>query len=239
MVVIKKEPNWDAHMNKNLLSVVHIQKIFKSKAAEVTILHDITITFMPGASYAITGISGSGKSTLLSIIAGFEPPTKGSIFYNERPIDIFTPQERIHFLQRAVGFLFQKPYFIKELSVFENIMLPGIVAGMEHDMARKRADELLGIVGLAAYAAVKPGVLSGGQQQRLCLARALFNKPHFLLADEPTAGLDAGHRSTIIELMQYGMEQWGMGIIVSTHDAVVAEAMQQVLLLQDGVLTLV
>jgi ABC-type lipoprotein export system ATPase subunit len=189
---------------------------------------------MPGASYAITGISGSGKSTLLHIIAGFESPTKGSVFYAERPLEIFTPQERAHFLQKTVGFLFQKPYFIKELSVLENVMLPGTIAGMSAIMAQKRAEELLAVVGLSAYATVKPGVLSGGQQQRLCLARALCNKPQFLLADEPTAGLDAGHRSTIIELMQYGMEQWGMGIIVSTHDMVVAEAMQQVLLLQDG-----
>jgi ABC-type lipoprotein export system ATPase subunit len=221
-------------MNKKTLSVAHVQKKFASKTAQVTILHDISIAFMPGASYAITGISGSGKSTLLHIIAGFESPTKGSVFYAERPLEIFTPQERAHFLQKTVGFLFQKPYFIKELSVLENVMLPGTIAGMSAIMAQKRAEELLAVVGLSAYATVKPGVLSGGQQQRLCLARALCNKPQFLLADEPTAGLDAGHRSTIIELMQYGMEQWGMGIIVSTHDMVVAEAMQQVLLLQDG-----
>lgn len=223
-------------MNRNTLSVAQVQKIFSSKTAQVTLLHDITITFMPGESYAITGISGSGKSTLLNIIAGFEPPTKGSVFYNDRPIDIFTSQERTHFLQKTVGFLFQKPYFIKELSVLENVMLPGIIAGMDATMAQQRAEELLAVVGLSAYAAVKPGVLSGGQQQRLCLARALFNKPHFLLADEPTAGLDAGHRSTIIELMRYGMKAWGMAIIVSTHDMIVAEAMEQVLLLQDGVL---
>jgi ABC-type lipoprotein export system ATPase subunit len=223
-------------MNKKMLSVAQVQKTFQSKTADVTILHDISITFMPGASYAITGISGSGKSTLLHIIAGFEPPTKGSVFYNERPLDILTPHERAHFLQKTVGFLFQKPYFIKELSVFENVMLPGTIAGMSTSETHKRAEELLAVVGLSAYATVKPGVLSGGQQQRLCLARALCNKPQFLLADEPTAGLDAGHRSTIIELMQYGMQQWGMGVIVSTHDMVVAEAMQQVLLLHDGML---
>ncbi len=223
-------------MSLNKISVVHVRKSFVNKTTQSTILHDINATFLSNQSYAITGISGSGKSTLLNLIAGFDEPTEGSLFFNDRPLDIFSAAEKEYYAQQVIGFLFQKPYLIKELSVIENIMLPGTIAGKPYNDVYARACELLQVVGLAAYKDVKPGVLSGGQQQRACLARALCNKPFFLCADEPTAGLDAGHRTDIINLMRYGMQTWGMGVIVSTHDTIVAQSMQHVLALHEGVL---
>lgn len=223
-------------MQKNILSVVNIHKEFESHAVIAHVLRGITATFTSGHSYAITGISGSGKSTLLHMLAGFELPSKGYVFFNKKAIELFDASNKEQYLQKSIGILFQKPYLIKELSALENVMLPGIVAGVSASDARARAEGLLRVVGLTDYADAKPGVLSGGQQQRICLARALHNKPTFLLADEPTAGLDAANRSTIIELMQYGVQTWGMGLIVSTHDAVVADAMEIRLSLKDGLL---
>ena len=225
-------------MEKNILSVVNIHKEFIADAATVQVLRGINATFHSGCSYAITGISGSGKSTLLHMLAGFEMPSKGYVFFNNKPIELFDAHTKEQYLQRSIGVLFQKPYLIKELSVIENIMLPGIVAGVSRAEALIRAQALLTVIKLTAYADAKPGVLSGGQQQRVCLARALHNKPTFLLADEPTAGLDAGNRTTIIELMQYGVQTWGMGLIVSTHDTVVADAMKTRFSLRDGLLHL-
>ena len=224
-------------MHINTITVTQMKKLFGHGASQVTVLRDINATFKGGQSYAITGISGSGKSTLLNIIAGFDVPSEGALFFNEKPFDIFSAREKEQYLKRVVGFLFQKPYFIKELSVIENIILAGTIAGQPGIELHARARELLSVVGLTAYADQKPGVLSGGQQQRLCLARALCNKPLFLLADEPTAGLDAAHRTAIIELMHYGLQEWGMGVIVSTHDMVVAAALQHRMSLHEGVLT--
>lgn len=220
----------------NTISVAQVKKVFSTNGSHTTVLRDITVNFESGTSYAITGISGSGKSTLLNLIAGFDTPTEGSVFFDGKPLDIFSEKEKLHYAQQVIGFLFQKPYLIKELSVLENVMLPGTIAGRPQDAVRTRAIELLEVVGLSPYADAKPGVLSGGQQQRMCLARALCNKPRFLCADEPTAGLDAGNRAAIIELMQYGMHTWGMGVIVSTHDMVVSQAMHHIFFLQNGVL---
>ncbi len=224
-------------MSLNTITVTHIKKVFGDGGSRVTVLRDINRSFEGGQSYAITGVSGSGKSTLLSIIAGFDFPTEGSVFFNDKPLDIFSAREKEQYFKRVIGFLFQKPYFIKELSVIENIVLAGTIAGQRSSELESRARELLTVVGLSAYAHQKPGVLSGGQQQRLCLARAVCNKPLFLLADEPTAGLDAINRAGIIELMHYGLQEWGMGIIVSTHDMVVAAALQHRLSLREGILT--
>jgi ABC-type lipoprotein export system ATPase subunit len=223
-------------MRTNTIFVQNLHKQFVANGASVAVLRGITTRFESGRSYAITGISGSGKSTLLQLLAGFETPTEGAVFFNDAPLDLFSVPHREAYLQKTIGFLFQKPYFIKELSVLENIMLPGCIVGAAPEEASARAQELLAVVGLSAYANFKPGVLSVGQQQRICLARALYNKPAFLLADEPTAGLDTGNRAGMLELMQYGMSTWGMGLIVSTHDQVVAHAMEHVLVLADGVL---
>jgi ABC-type lipoprotein export system ATPase subunit len=223
-------------MRTNTVSVQNLHKCFAANGAAVAVLRGITTRFESGQSYAITGISGSGKSTLLQLLAGFETPTEGAVFFNDAPLALFSARHKEAYLQKTIGFLFQKPYFIKELSVLENVMLPGLIIGVAPENASTRARALLDVVGLSAYADFKPGVLSVGQQQRICLARAIYNKPAFLFADEPTAGLDAGNRASMLELMQYGMKSWGMGLIVSTHDQVVAHAMEHVLVLADGVL---
>jgi ABC-type lipoprotein export system ATPase subunit len=160
-------------MHIDRISAVHVKKVFTNNAAWVTVLRDIEATFLSCNSYAITGISGSGKSTLLNIIAGFDFPSEGSLFFNNKPLDIFSADEKEQYAQRIIGFLFQKPYVIKELSVIENSMLPGIIAGQSYDEVYTRASELLRVVGLNPYQDVKPGVLSVGQQQRVSLARAL------------------------------------------------------------------
>ena len=223
-------------MVNNSIEIFKITKTFKHCADSLLVLRGVDAIFKGAQSYAITGISGSGKSTLLQIIAGFDEPSEGNVFFNNRLIRTFSAVEKEYYVQRVIGFLFQRAYLIKELSVIENIMLPAQIVGDSYSNAYKRAGELLDVVNLASYADGKPGVLSGGQQQRVSLARALCNKPLFLCADEPTASLDAHNRDEIVMLMQYGMHMWGMGVIVCTHDKIVADAMQHQLVLQDGVL---
>lgn len=223
-------------MIHTIIELSHIKKSFSQGVDTVSILQGISTSFVSGNSYAITGVSGSGKSSLLHIIAGFDDPTEGMVLFNKKPLQSFSTLEKENYAQRVIGFLFQKPYLIKELSVIENIMLPAQIAGDSPEHAYIRARELLDVVGLVSYANHKPGVLSGGQQQRISLARALCNKPIFLCADEPTASLDAHNRDEIVALIKYGMSAWNMGVIVCTHDMMVAHAMHNKFVLKDGVL---
>lgn len=220
---------------KPLLVMKNVYKTFFKKTEANPIIKGINATFKGGHSYAITGVSGCGKSTLLNVLAGFERPTAGQVVMVH---EIFSSPSCHHFvLQEFVGVVLQSPYLIQELTIIENVMLKGLIAGKPTKESYKNAYELLEYVELAHYAHEAPSVLSGGQQQRVSLARALFNKPLFLLADEPTGNLDYKTGQHIINLLLKCKEEWGMGIIVSSHDNALANAMDIVMHIDQGILT--
>lgn len=213
-----------------------ITKRFALRRGSLDVLRGISHTFSSGHTYAITGSSGAGKSTFLHILAGLTEPTEGTLYLNEQNLALFSQSERDHFLNHTVGLLFQMPYLIKELTVLENVMSKGLIAGLGEYACKQEALELLEQVGLSDKANEHPPVLSGGQQQRVALARALFGKPAFLLADEPTGNLDSKNGQAVIDLILACKDAWGMGIIVSTHDHAVAQRMEVQLEMRDGVL---
>ena len=214
----------------------HIRKEFYVKKQPEIVLQDVSAVFDQGSTYAIQGVSGTGKSTLLHILAGLEEPTDGHVFYNHENIFQLENKTRNTILNTQVGLLFQQPYLIKELSVLENVMLPGLIAQQSLDVCKKRAEWLLNQVGLEYKKDQPPRTLSGGQQQRVALARALFNNPSFLLADEPTGNLDVETAKKMTELLLRLVGQNNMGLIVSTHDESVAEQMEKILVLRNGFL---
>ena len=223
-------------MQNPLLIVQDISKVFIQGSEKITILENINATFSQKKSYAITGISGSGKSTLIHIIAGLDTPTIGKILFNDQDIQAFSPSQRSLFLNQSIGLVFQSPYLIRELSIFENVILPGLISGRSKHDCTQRADELLEKVGLLEKRMSKPGELSGGQQQRIAIARALFNEPDFLIADEPTGNLDIATGRTIIDLLLTCHHDLGMGLIISSHDEYVTERMDVVYELHQGIL---
>lgn len=216
------------------LRAEHVSKSFMQGLIATEILTDITVLFAQRHTYAITGASGSGKSTLLYLLAGLEVPTRGHVYFNNESIDLLSAPARSHLLNQSLGLVFQLPYLIAELSVVQNVMLKGIIAGEPLDACEEKAHTLLARVGLGAKAASNPSSLSGGQQQRVAIVRALFNEPAFLLADEPTGNLDEHTGRGVIDFLLECQSQWGMGMIISSHDAYVAQAMQTVLQLHDG-----
>ena len=220
-----------------LTSTIETQNLSKqygrgSKALHV--LQDISVTFQQGRSYAVTGVSGSGKSTFLHLLGGLDKPTKGIVLFDS--IDIFScsPHELDRFRNQSIGFVFQFHYLISELTVLENVMVPGLIARERRRVAQNRAEQLLEHVSLSEKLYAYPHQLSGGQQQRAAVVRALFNKPRFLLADEPTGNLDAEHAQTIVDLLLMCQKEWGTGLIISTHDRAVYGQMETVLQVHDG-----
>jgi len=224
-------------MSRVVLAASDVTKSFGTGDGTEQVLAGITVTFTQGQTAAITGVSGTGKSTLMHLLAGIDTPTSGSVAYDGGDLATLTEAERAIFFGQSVGLVFQSPHLLRELSVAENVMLPGLVRKQPYDQCCKRAQELLKAVGLQDKVASKPSTLSGGQQQRVALARALFCKPAFLLADELTGNLDMQTGAAIIDLLLALQEKMKMGVVLSTHDPQVAGRMQEVWRLTEGKLS--
>ncbi len=218
----------------NILTAKNITKDFGHTKKSISVLRGIDAQFKQNTSYAITGASGSGKSTLMHILGGLDKPTQGNILFNGQNIQTI---KKDHFLNQTIGFVFQFHYLIKELTVLENIMLMGLINGQARNICKQRAHELLEKTGIQDKAQALTTELSGGQQQRVSIARALFNKPAFLLADEPTGNLDAQNAQQIVQLFLQSQQEWGMGIIICTHDKDVYAHMNTIFTLHAGLLT--
>lgn len=212
----------------------NVTKHFYQADRTLRVLEGVSITCKQGDSCAITGASGSGKSTLLHILGGLEEPTTGSVDYNDKSILQYKDREKALFLNRDLGFVFQFHYLVNELTVIENIMLPGLISGREHFECQKRARSLLRDLDLLQKQDAYPYELSGGQQQRVSIMRALFNKPSFILADEPTGNLDAHNAQEVINFFMRCQQEWGLGLIICSHDPAVSSKMEIVYTLNEG-----
>ena len=212
-----------------------IKKFFTSRKGEsLLVLNDISFDFDIHCSYAIVGVSGTGKSTLLHILAGLEPPCAGQVLWNNVNIFSLSSSAKHDFLNQTIGLVFQGAYLIDELTVLENVMLKGIIQKKDKSFCRKRAYELLEKVLLGDKANEYPPSLSGGERQRVSVIRALFNKPSFLIADEPTGDLDSRTGMRLIQFILECHKEWGMGLILTTHDTNMASAMDKILELKNG-----
>lgn len=206
-----------------MLILEKVSKSFYNAKKEVPLFSDISITFLPDASYAITGTSGIGKSTLLSLIASFDVPSSGTIYWQDKNINTFSEKQLVKLRSHHIGFLFQKPYLFNEISVLENSMLPALIAGKNKKEATVHTEHLLDTLGILEKKDMQPNLLSGGEQQRVALARALSNKPSYLLADEPTAFLDEKTSDIIINFIDDYAEKNNMGLILVSHDPKIVE----------------
>lgn len=214
------------------LSINQLSKSFIQASHVTNVLDRVSYTFDSRQTTVITGVSGTGKSTVMHLLAGIDKPNSGTVLYNGDDIGLLS--KRTEFLQKKIGLMFQVPYLIDELSVVENVMIKGLIANESYALCKERALELLQYVHLVNKAEQAPRTLSGGEQQRVALARALFMQPEFILADEPTAHLDAVTKSSIIDLLLTCHKEWNMGLIIASHDESFAEYMDVVLCLEGG-----
>ena len=200
----------------------------------VRALVDADLTVLPGEFVCLMGPSGSGKSTLLNIIGGLDRPTKGSVVINGTDTATLTESQFAALRHDTVGFIFQSYNLIPFLSAVENVELPLMFEPYDRAALRRRALELLELVGLGHRVDHSPTKMSGGEQQRTAIARSLISNPKLILADEPTANLDHRTGATVVRLLRDLCSNLGVTVVASTHDPTVAEEASRVVRMKDG-----
>jgi putative ABC transport system ATP-binding protein len=217
----------------NIIELQKVTKIYKLDEVEVVGVKDINLKIKKGEFVCIMGPSGSGKSTLLHLIGCLDKPTYGKVFIDGIDVSKMTEDELAEIRKNKIGFVFQFFNLYPTLNALENIELPMIIAEKDKEYRRKRAIELLKIVGMEKFKDHFPSELSGGQRQKIAIARALANDPPIILADEPTGNLDSKSGKEVMEIFKKLNEE-GKTIVVVTHNKEVAKYAERIIYLKDG-----
>ena len=220
----------------SIVELVNVVKVYRlGEGVEVPALRGVSLKIDKGEFVSVQGPSGSGKTTLLNMIGGLDKPTKGRVIIDGVDITDLGEKELAHFRREKIGFIFQTYNLVPLLTALENVELPMMLSGkFSESEVRRRAEELLALVGLEERMHHRPTQLSGGEQQRVAIARALANEPAIILADEPTGNLDQVSGQRIINLMKNLNETLNQTFIIVTHDPTVAEQTERKFYLVDG-----
>ncbi len=217
------------------ISIRHLSKTFQSADGTVEALKDVSIEISSGDIYGIIGMSGAGKSTLVRCINYLEVPSQGEVLIDGHELGSYSESE-LRAQRKNIGMIFQHFNLLMQKSVLENVCFPLYIQGKSKQEARKKAAELLEIVGLYDKQKAFPAQLSGGQMQRVAIARALASDPQILLCDEATSALDPQTTSSILELLGNINRDFGITIVIITHQmSVVREVCRHVAILKEGV----
>ncbi|TDA26952.1 MAG: lipoprotein-releasing system ATP-binding protein LolD [Archaeoglobi archaeon] len=216
------------------VELIDVHKIYKTKYYEVRAINGITMKIEDGEFIAIMGPSGSGKSTLLYLIGCLDRPTKGEVVIDGVETSELSDDELTRLRREKLGFVFQQYNLISTLTALENVELPMIFRGVPKNERKRKAMELLRLVGIEDVAERKPMEISGGQQQRVAIARAMANEPKILLCDEPTGNLDSKSGRQIMGIIKELNEEKGVTVILVTHDPSMAEFAERIVRLRDG-----
>jgi lipoprotein-releasing system ATP-binding protein len=219
------------------LQAVDLGKDFREGSGEaLRVLTGINFTLNAGETAAIIGASGSGKSTMLNLLGGLDKPTTGHVLLNKKNIFTISEKSRCHARNQHLGFIYQFHHLLPEFTAMENVAMPQLINGIDKEEAREKSIHLLNEVGLSERLEHKPGELSGGERQRAAIARALINNPDCILADEPTGNLDRKNAELALELILQLNREYKTALIMVTHDMHIAERLDNIYVLEDGIL---
>ena len=217
------------------LEIRDLSKIYNEDTEfPVAAVDHLSLTIEAGEFVAIMGPSGAGKTTLLNMVGGIDVPTSGEVFIDAENISALSQRELIAFRRDNIGFVFQDYSLLPVLTALENVEFVMQLQGRAAAECSQRAKQLLERVGLAEHLHKVPAKLSGGQQQRVAVARALAPQPRFIIADEPTANLDAHSTAELLDMMQALNQQEHTTFIFSTHDPRVIDRAKRVVVIEDG-----
>lgn len=211
-------------------------KSYNDGASKIEVLKGIDISIAKGDRVAIIGPSGSGKSTLLHLLGGLDKPTSGDVRINEVNWQKINEKQRCQLRNQKLGFVYQFHHLLPEFTALENVAMPLLLLGVDVPYAKSKAAEMLDKVGLSSRVEHKPAQLSGGERQRVAIARALVHQPNCVLADEPTGNLDQSTASKVFDLMIELNTQMHTALVIVTHDPQIANRMDRVLVLHQGIL---
>ena len=213
-----------------ILSASNIHKRYGS----IEVLKGVDITIEAGEIVSIVGSSGAGKSTLLHILGTLDRTDQGRIFLRGQDITHLNGRKLADFRNRHIGFVFQFHHLLPEFTAVENVCIPGWIAKNRKADVKKRAEELLTMLGLQHRLQNKPGALSGGEQQRVAVARALINSPDVVFADEPTGNLDSANARDLHQLFFDLRKNFNQTFLIVTHNEELAQLSDRILHMKDG-----
>ena len=217
-----------------VLELRNIQKWFGKGEQRLDVLKGVDLTIKKGETVALTGPSGSGKSTLLYTTGLLDKPSSGELILSGKSCAKMTEKERTQMRRQYLGFVYQSHLLLPDFTALENVMMPLLIGGMEHEKAKKRASDLLEKMGLSHRLKHRSGELSGGEQQRTAIARALANNPTLLLADEPTGNLDPQTSEKVFNELLNLVRETGLSALIATHNPELALKMDRRIHLTDG-----
>lgn len=203
----------------------------------LTVLRGIDLSVHRGEIVSVVGPSGAGKSTLLQILGSLSRPDSGSVTYDG--VDIFAMNDNkiARFRNKHIGFVFQFHQLLPEFNLLENVAMPALIGGVNRNAAMRRAEELIGYMGLGDRATHRPAELSGGERQRAAVARALICSPSVILADEPSGSLDSHNREELHKLFFDLRKDMGQTFVIVTHDESLAADTDRIIKMKDGMIT--
>ena len=220
--------------NKNVISIKNLVKQFPVGGDYFTALQQIDLKLTEGEFTGLVGPSGSGKTTLLNIIGGLDSATEGSVSVLGHSMDNTSHNDRAKIRRKHMGFIFQSYNLLPVYSVYENVELPLILNNIEQTEREKKVSRAIEWVGLSDKINSKPADMSGGECQRTAIARAIVHEPALLLADEPTANLDAENSHNIMKILSKLNSEISTSFVFATHDEKIMDYLRRIIHLEDG-----